>query len=168
VDKLVKVFLKDGSEKYILVHVEVQSHKGKGDLSARMFTYFYRVKDKYGVPITAIAIWLTAIGITVPLLTWKNFWTLALHTNCHIQDHRPGRNRITGLFRIFEKELLEKQGKDITMGTTEYLLDKAKKEERAKAEAEKLKSAQKMKDSGFDNKLIADILGLSVEQIEKL
>ncbi|TJZ51839.1 hypothetical protein FAZ15_20035 [Sphingobacterium olei] len=37
VDKLVKVFLRDGSEQFVLCHVEVQSSKGKGDLAQRMF-----------------------------------------------------------------------------------------------------------------------------------
>ncbi|MGK6349827.1 hypothetical protein [Parapedobacter sp. DT-150] len=31
VDKLVKVFLKDGGEQFVLTHVEVQSQKGKGE-----------------------------------------------------------------------------------------------------------------------------------------
>lgn len=56
VDKLVKVQLKDGGKKYVLCHIEVQSSKGKGDLAERMFHYYYKVYDKYKVPITAIAI----------------------------------------------------------------------------------------------------------------
>lgn len=56
VDKLVKVYLKNGGEKYILCHIEVQSHKGKGDLAQRMFRYYYKILEKYEVPITAIAI----------------------------------------------------------------------------------------------------------------
>lgn len=56
VDKLVKVFLKDGTEKYILCHIEVQSSKGKGDLAERMFQYFYKIWEKYKDPVTAIAI----------------------------------------------------------------------------------------------------------------
>ena len=56
VDKLVKVFLRDGSEQFVLCHVEIQSNKGRGDLAKRMFRYFYRIWDRYGVPITAIAI----------------------------------------------------------------------------------------------------------------
>jgi len=62
------------------------------------------------------------------------------------------------------------------MGIKEYLLDKAtkegKREERAKAEAEKLlekeQMAKKMLANGFDTKLIADIIGLSIADIEKL
>jgi hypothetical protein len=56
VDKLVKVHLKEGGEKFILCHIEVQSRKGKGDLAARMFEYFYKIYDKYKIPVTAIAI----------------------------------------------------------------------------------------------------------------
>ncbi|RQP19821.1 MAG: hypothetical protein EAS52_01200 [Parapedobacter sp.] len=41
-------------------------------------------------------------------------------------------------------------------------------QERAKAYAEKLKSALKMKNSGFDNAMIADVLELPIEEVEKL
>jgi predicted transposase/invertase (TIGR01784 family) len=55
VDKLVKVHLKDGNEKWILVHVEVQGYKDK-TFEERMFTYYYRIRDKYQREITAWAI----------------------------------------------------------------------------------------------------------------
>jgi hypothetical protein len=45
VDKLVKVFTKDNTEKWILVHIEVQGYKDK-DFGERMFTYYYRILDK--------------------------------------------------------------------------------------------------------------------------
>ncbi|MEQ5803222.1 hypothetical protein [Halomonas sp. H10-9-1] len=55
-DKLVKVFTLDGSETWVLVHVEVQ---GKADrhFNARMFRYYYRLQDKYPQRrITSVAI----------------------------------------------------------------------------------------------------------------
>ena len=55
VDKLVKVFTKSGKEEWILVHVEVQGYDDQ-DFARRMFTYFYRILDKYNRPVTAIAI----------------------------------------------------------------------------------------------------------------
>lgn len=55
-DKLVKVFLKDGRENYFLIHIEVQGQKDKEDFGERMFRYWYRVKDKYKVPVAALAI----------------------------------------------------------------------------------------------------------------
>jgi len=59
VDKLVKVYTKTGKEQCILVHIEVQGYDDKG-FAKRMFTYFYRILDKYGIPITAIAIFTDA------------------------------------------------------------------------------------------------------------
>lgn len=56
VDKLVKVYLKEGVSKFILIHVEIQGSKGHEELSSRMFRYFYRAKDRHNVSVTAFAI----------------------------------------------------------------------------------------------------------------
>jgi len=55
VDKLVKVFTKEGNEEWVLVHVEIQGYNDP-DFGRRMFTYFYRILDKYNRHVTAIAI----------------------------------------------------------------------------------------------------------------
>ena len=55
VDKLVKVFTLTGSEQWILIHIEIQGYNDK-HFAQRMFTYFYRIFDKYNKPITAFAI----------------------------------------------------------------------------------------------------------------
>lgn len=46
-DKLVEVVLKDGDKRLLNVHIEVQSQKDS-HFERRMFTYFYRIFDKYG------------------------------------------------------------------------------------------------------------------------
>jgi hypothetical protein len=56
VDKLVKVFTQSGREEWILVHIEVQGYHDK-NFSERMFTYFYRILDKYQKRVTSIAIY---------------------------------------------------------------------------------------------------------------
>ncbi|MFI5138453.1 MAG: hypothetical protein ACHQIM_11565 [Sphingobacteriales bacterium] len=55
VDKLVKVFTRNGQEEWILIHVEVQGYTDQ-DFAKRMFQYYYRILDKYDKPITAFAI----------------------------------------------------------------------------------------------------------------
>ena len=55
VDKLAKVYLKDGNEQWILIHIEVQGQHDK-DFSLRMFRYFYRIFDRYGKRIVSMAI----------------------------------------------------------------------------------------------------------------
>ena len=42
VDKLVKIFLKNGYEQWILIHIEIQSQYDY-DFDTRMFIYFYRM-----------------------------------------------------------------------------------------------------------------------------
>lgn len=54
-DKLVRVFKRDGQEEWVLIHVEVQG-KYTEDFGRRMFTYFYRILDKYNMRISAYAI----------------------------------------------------------------------------------------------------------------
>jgi hypothetical protein len=54
-DKLVKVYTKEGLEQWILVHIEVQGYEDE-EFSERMFTYFYRIYDKYRKDISALAI----------------------------------------------------------------------------------------------------------------
>ncbi|MCH1624418.1 hypothetical protein [Fredinandcohnia quinoae] len=55
VDKVVKVYLKDGLEKYILIHIEVQGSQDP-ELSKRMFQYFYRLYDRFSTEVYAIAV----------------------------------------------------------------------------------------------------------------
>jgi len=54
-DKLVKLYTRDGEEKWILIHIEVQGYEDKF-FEERMFTYFYRIFDRYKVKIHALAI----------------------------------------------------------------------------------------------------------------
>lgn len=55
VDKLVKVWLKDGTEEWILIHIEVQGYPQQ-EFTERMFTYQYRIRDKYHRKVVAWAI----------------------------------------------------------------------------------------------------------------
>lgn len=54
-DKLFKVYLKDGREQWILIHVEVQG-KPEEKFAQRMFIYGYRIFDKYQQPVVSCAI----------------------------------------------------------------------------------------------------------------
>ena len=55
VDKLIKVWLKTGEERWILIHIEIESSDEVG-FNKRMFTYFSRAFDKYDVAIVALAL----------------------------------------------------------------------------------------------------------------
>lgn len=56
-DRLVKLYLKNGSEQYLLVHIEIQGYFEE-DFSKRMFKYFYRISDLHNsYNITAISLY---------------------------------------------------------------------------------------------------------------
>lgn len=55
VDKLVRVRLRTEEENWALFHVEVQGYPDK-NFAERMFEYYYRIRDRYGQSVTALAI----------------------------------------------------------------------------------------------------------------
>lgn len=55
VDKLVKVFLKDGAEKWLLIHIEIQSYPER-KFPERMFVYNYRIFDKAHKEVVSLAL----------------------------------------------------------------------------------------------------------------
>ena len=55
VDKLVKVWLKNGNEKWALIHTDVQDQKEE-DFPVRMYTYNYRLFDRYNRHAASFAV----------------------------------------------------------------------------------------------------------------
>jgi hypothetical protein len=49
------VYLKNGQEQWVLIHVEVQSQEDS-DFAARMYTYNYRIYDRYKKTVVSLAI----------------------------------------------------------------------------------------------------------------
>ena len=54
-DELIKVYLKDGTEKWLLIHIEVQNYKEK-EFAKRMYIYNYRIFDKYNHEVISLVI----------------------------------------------------------------------------------------------------------------
>ncbi len=54
-DKLVKVFLKTGEPRWLLIHIEVQTQFDPA-FPKRMFHYYYRAFDRYDVQVVSLAI----------------------------------------------------------------------------------------------------------------
>ncbi|MGD0958601.1 MAG: cytosolic protein [Methylomonas sp.] len=55
VDKLVRVTLLNGDEKWIYIHIEVQGTK-QTEFAKRMFVYNYRIYDRYDKPVASMAV----------------------------------------------------------------------------------------------------------------
>ncbi|MGV8118903.1 MAG: cytosolic protein [Candidatus Xenobiia bacterium LiM19] len=54
-DSLVKVYLRDGGEKWLLIHIEVQG-KAEKRFEERLFIYSYRIFDRYKRDVVTLAV----------------------------------------------------------------------------------------------------------------
>jgi hypothetical protein len=54
-DKLVRVWLRDGREQWLLIHVEIQA-RARADLGKRVFIYHYRLFDRYNCEVVSLAV----------------------------------------------------------------------------------------------------------------
>ena len=234
VDKLAKVYLKNGDERWISIHIEVQNRKTKEDLSGRMLRYWYLVKDKHKVSITALAI-LTgssksflpkpyveeylgtkltyefnvykimdqdeaelranpnpfAVVVLVALMAIKyknadDFTVKEIKKDLirELIKRKVNKEKRKGIINfikyyvnfknpemmvIFEKESRQLLGRSTTMGTEEYLLQKAKGEGILEGKLEEaLQIAKEMKLDGINFAQISKYTGLTIKQLEKL
>ena len=89
VDMLVKTWLLDGTEEWVLVHLEIQGDDMRG-FSHRMFQYWYRIYDRYGVDIVALAVFTGGKNQVKPTTYHRSFLGTEItytYNAYHILDH---------------------------------------------------------------------------------
>ncbi|MBK9459289.1 MAG: hypothetical protein IPN94_07605 [Sphingobacteriales bacterium] len=72
-DKLIRLYLKDGQEWFVLVHIEVEGDAPTA-YSKEVFKYYYRILDRHEVDITTIVVY---VGDKVP--KHHNIYTRSFH-----------------------------------------------------------------------------------------
>jgi hypothetical protein len=128
-DKLVKVWACDGSETWVLIHVEVQGDAEAG-FAERMYVYHYRLFDRYKVDIVSLGVladttktfrpttyrwarWGCEIEFHFPmvkLLDWRSRWAeleasdnrfaLVIMAQLEAKAHIEGEERKAAKFRL--------------------------------------------------------------------
>jgi hypothetical protein len=83
VDKLVRVWARDGAEKWVFVHIEVQS-QNDSDFARRMYVYNHRLEDRFGRMPASLAI----LGDDSP--TWRPATYHSGQWGCEVQFTFPG------------------------------------------------------------------------------
>ena len=73
VDKLVKVHLKSGEFRIILFHVEIQGYFDEVFME-RMYQYYYRLRDRFGLPVSIFVIFTEKEAGNIPLLYEERCW----------------------------------------------------------------------------------------------
>jgi len=81
-DKLVKVWCNDGRETWLLVHIEVQG-KVDPEFAQRMYTYHYRIFDRYAREVVSLAV----LGDTTP--SWRPTQFAYAHWGCELSLKFP-------------------------------------------------------------------------------
>jgi len=144
-DKLAKVKLKSGEEKWILIHIEIQS-SFELDFNERMFTYFYRIYDSYNQKITAIAIYTDKTPKEHSAFNYEFSGTRLLYEFNSYKITSPK-----------QKELLESDNPfALVVLTCQYLLKT--KNDLDKRLSFKLKLIRLAKDKQYEDKQIINLL----------
>lgn len=118
-DRLVKIHTKQGTEKWLLLHIEVQGYTDD-TFAELMFTYFYRIKDKWQKDIMAFALYTDEDAKFYPTqyqyvyeqteLVYK-FETFKLLTKTEQELHIP-KNPFSLVMRCARKAIDKKQKLD--------------------------------------------------------
>ena len=81
-DKLVQVTRNDGLQTLVIIHIEIQGDEQKG-FAERMFQYYYRLYDKYKMPLMCLAI------LTDNNPNWRATQFCQVLWNCEISLRYP-------------------------------------------------------------------------------
>lgn len=77
VDKLMKVKSFQGEELWVLLHIEIQGQK-ETDFEKRLFQYYYRLTDRYHMPIVTLAILADGNQYWRPAYYQANVWGMEI------------------------------------------------------------------------------------------
>ena len=88
-DKLVQITTRDGDEDWLLVHIEIQGQRETG-FAQRMFSYNYRLFDRYARPVVSLAVLGEGYGETAGCFSygrWGGETRFTFPTLC-LNDYR--------------------------------------------------------------------------------
>ena len=84
-DSLLRIKLKDGSKQLMLIHVEVQGYHDPA-FPARMYEYYKRIEDKFGLPLTSLAVFTDARKEYHKSLHRKECWGTSMEFRYQVFD----------------------------------------------------------------------------------
>ncbi|MBS1662344.1 MAG: hypothetical protein JST68_14975 [Bacteroidetes bacterium] len=138
-DKLVKAYHRNGAEEWVLLHVEIQDEThDRQAFAERMFTYFYRIRDRYpGKLISALAIFTGQNSSRMPgQFTYEyrgtrliyQYSTLSIHDYTDEElDNNPNpfaQVLLTAKLRLLEGRVTEEKLLNIKLMAARKLLEK--------------------------------------------
>lgn len=118
-DQLVKVCLKNGEEKWILIHIEIQGSK-EANFPMRMFQYFYRIYDRHEEEIVALALHTSKVSIEgMEQFDYASFGTTLKYSYNNYRIENYSVLALTRSKNIFSKVMLAAKAMNETKGKNE-------------------------------------------------
>lgn len=147
-DKLVKVYLINGKEEWILIHVEVQSQE-EDDFALRMYIYNYRIYDKYKKTVASLAI----------LGDEKESWRPSSFSyslfGCSLNFEFPIVKLIDYTHRLSE---LENDSNPFATVVMAHLAALNTREDRSERKVQKLALVRRLYEKGFEEQYVINLL----------
>jgi pentatricopeptide repeat protein len=131
-DLLAKLYLKDGTEKWVLLNVEIEGGNEQ-DFAYRLYQYNYRIRDRYNSSVAAIALFTGSESQKRPaeyreelLGTILSFKYLAIHIFEHTEEALlANKNPFALVVLACQKALLEGKIPDDELGRARLTIAKA-------------------------------------------
>ncbi len=139
-DKLVKIYRISGQENWILIHVEIQSQE-ESNFASRMYTYNYRIYDKYQKFVVSLAV----LGDENP--SWRPSQFNSQLFGCRINFRFPVIKLLDYEQRLSELEQSRNPFATVVMA---HLQAKATASSRVNRKQQKLILVKRLYDLGFE------------------
>ena len=150
VDKLAKVALRDGSERWVYVHLEVQG-SAQAEFAERMFVYHYRLFDRYRQPVASLAL------LADTTASWRpsQFGYQAL--GCSIELNFPTAKLLD--YAAHQDQLYQNPN-PFALVTLAHLLTQATRQDMNARFAAKWKLVQLLYQRGWDKQRVIDLFSV--------
>lgn len=147
VDKLVRVWLKNGMETWIMIHIEIQGQPDR-DFPKRMFVYNYRVFDRYDIPVVSLAV------LTDEQVNWR-----PSHYGYDILGCKVSLEFPTVKLLDYQSQWpdLEKSDNPFAVAVMAHLRTQATRKDMKERYSAKLMLAKGLYQRGFDRKRILEL-----------
>src|SRR5574343_225310 len=150
VDTLAKVALRDGSERWVYVHLEVQG-SAQAEFAERMFVYNYRLYDRYRQPVASLAV------LTDTTANWRpNHFGFAV-LGCEHELRFPA---VKLLDYATHQDQLYSNPNPFALVTLAHLLTQATRQDMNARFAAKWKLVQLLYQRGWDKQQVIDLFSV--------
>ena len=150
VDKLAKVALRDGSERWVYAHLEVQG-SAQAEFAERMFVYNYRLYDRYRQPVASLAV------LADTTANWRpNHFGFAV-LGCEHELRFPA---VKLLDYAAQQDQLYSNPNPFALVTLAHLLTQATRQDMNARFAAKWKLVQLLYQRGWDKQQVIDLFSV--------